>query len=535
MYRICVAPLRYTPYTQQVPSAPHPAPAPTAPLRAARISPVSSSGTQSAAGSTSTPPPVYRPYSSMAQRTVATAPPVYTPSSFSAQKYSSPAPPPAYRPAQSSGILRKVIPVPPVYVPFNKAAAQGKTLPTPPPVYRPGNLSAAQSRLAPAPWAGGSNALSPKLTSRLPQRNPAAPSVRAPDYLAPRSSLPAVQLKPTPPLAAKASPRPAAYRPSAPASMHGMARVVQTRAARPSTQPSQTPPALASALVPNVVQPMHGKQVSPRTEPIPIVTLDPHRSEFEQLYGMPAPSALAYYDELTERMRQAIHIDSDLMNPSSGARFPKEIQDEYWDTLERHRGLHVGSVPALKEGWVEIHHGYTGSKVGGALYTHLRSGFKPVLDGSDVDFGSCEFVRRYPEVHHLLYKAIRPEYATEDWNLMVATRGNSKQQGQHEGIFHKLSAAKMGGIYTTLVPAAERLLESWAEHTPSLYPSWTPQPSLFAPVVAEWSSSHYAPPTPVLFAPTLVYPRQCEAITMSRKQCSRQIYSGTKCHQHILS
>lgn len=280
---------------------------------------------------------------------------------------------------------------------------------------------------------------------------------------------------------------------------------------------------------------MHGKKVDPRTEPIPIFTLDPHRSEFEQLYSMPDPSALAYYDELTERMHQAIHIDSDLMNPSSGAKFPKEIQDEYWNTLERHRGLHVGSVPALQEGWRGIRDDYTGSKLGGPLYTHLRSGFKPVLDSSDVDFKAPEFPRTYPEVHHLLYKAIRPEYATEEWNLMVATRGSSKQEGQHEGIFHKLSAAKMGGIYTTLVPAAERLLESWAGHAPSLYSSWKPEPSFFAPVVEDWSSVHYAAPTGALFAPLVVYPRQCDAFTQSGKQCSRQIWSGTKCYQHALS
>ncbi len=315
-----------------------------------------------------------------------------------------------------------------------------------------------------------------------------------------------------------------------------MTRVVAPTAARISTQPARpNPPALTGPFVRTVVQRMFGKKVSPRTEPIPIFTLDPHRSEFEQLYSMPDPGALAYYDELTERLHQAIHIDSNLMNPSSGATFPTELQYEYWDTLERHRGLHVGSVPALQEGWREIRDDYTGSKLGGPLYTHLRSGFKPVLDSSDVDFKSSEFPRSYPEVHHLLYKAIRPEYATEEWNLMVATRGNSKQEGQHEGIFHKLSAAKMGGIYTTLVPAAERLLESWAGHTPSLYPSWTPQPSIFAPVVEDWSSLHHAPPIPLLFAPVVTYPRQCDAFTLSGKQCSRQIWSGTKCYQHALS
>jgi hypothetical protein len=520
------------------------------------------------------PPPVHLRNSESTAQNAMQAPPVYRPQ-IAPQR---PPAPSVYRPQPGASQLRGTLP--PVYSPraqappalslvpkqlisgvrigkaphynsLHKATTSSQASLYPPPVYRPDGSPTVQSRTSPSSFAGRCGIAAPTSSPVPVQRKPAPLSVPMQDFssksnLSPplpklpptyfpggvppaRPPFPPLQRKPSPSyLAEKVSPPPATVRP------HAALRTVQRISALTCTHSVPKTPLISPRSVgQKVVQRMHGKQPSPRTQPIPVFTLNPHQSEFEQLYRMPDSPELAYVDELSHRLHQAIHINSDLMNPSSGAKFPSDIQDEYWNTLERYRGLHIGSVPALKEGWVDIHDSYSGAKVGGALYADLRTKFKHVLNESDVDFTSHQFVRKYPEVHHLLYKAIRPEYAAEEWNLMVATRGNSSQEGQHDGIFHKLSAARMGGIYTTLVPAAERLLESWADHKPSLYPSWTQQPSFFSGVVEEWSSVHRVPPTPV-FSLLAIYPRRCGAITRSGKQCSRLIYSGTYCHQHTL-
>jgi len=283
------------------------------------------------------------------------------------------------------------------------------------------------------------------------------------------------------------------------------------------------------------------KQVSPRTQEIPIFTLDKKLPEFDQLYHMLSDPQVAYYNELADRMHQAIHIDSDLMNSKSTAHFPEELQREYWDTLERYRGLHVGSVPSLEQGWSDLVSHYSGSKTGPPLYNALRSpGFKSVLDTSGVVFTDPSFARRFPEVHHLLYKAIYGEYATTPWNLMVATRGSSSQVGQHEGIFHTLSAAKMGNIYQTLVPAAERLIRSWAGQAPTFFPTHVPTESvdMSLPVVKAWSSVHlHAPTSPLapVSAPLMPDPGgyTCGGMTVSGSPCKVRVKSfGERCWRH---
>lgn len=182
------------------------------------------------AGSMSTPPPVYRPFSAMsAQRKVVTAPPVYNPAKSLAQKNLTPAPPPAYRPAPSAGIQRKAMTAPPAYVPFNQTAAQKKALPTPPPVYRPGGASTAQGKISPETRAVGFNALSPKSPSHWPQRRPVAAIERAP-ALAAAKYLPGA-IKPAPPVPPTAL-RTVQLKPSP-------APAVQPVAARSSTQPAR--------------------------------------------------------------------------------------------------------------------------------------------------------------------------------------------------------------------------------------------------------------------------------------------------------
>jgi RHS repeat-associated protein len=230
----------------------------------------------------------------------------------------------------------------------------------------------------------------------------------------------------------------------------------------------------------------------PRTKPVPIYSLDFAKSDLAQMYTYVTPAHTEYYDELVVRMGQSIYLRPQLTDPGAVVRYHSDVERELWNVLDLHRGLHLGSVPALKTGWEQLVDSYGGAKTGAQLYTALRSQYTKVLNANPVlDFKSWEFLRP-PELHHLIYKAIRPEYAVQPWNLMLATRGStsSGKIGTHEGVFHKLGSVGAKDLYRVLNPGFERLVLSWAGQTASFYPTpvLSPPPSPVDSVVALWSS-----------------------------------------------
>lgn len=230
----------------------------------------------------------------------------------------------------------------------------------------------------------------------------------------------------------------------------------------------------------------------PRTKPVPVYSIDFAKSDLAQMYTYVTPAHTEYYDELVVRMGQSIYLRPQLTDPGAVVRYHSDVERELWNVLDLHRGLHLGSVPALKTGWEQLVDSYGGAKTGAQLYTALRSQYTKVLNAAPViDFKAKEFLRP-PELHHLIYKAIRPEYAVQPWNLMLATRGStsSGKIGTHEGVFHKLGSVGAKDLYRVLNPGFERLVLSWSGQAASFYPTpaLTPPPSPVDKVVALYSN-----------------------------------------------
>jgi len=240
------------------------------------------------------------------------------------------------------------------------------------------------------------------------------------------------------------------------------------------------------------------KKALPPALPEPVVLMDPTQSDVVQLYRYLTNGEVKYYQNLADRLSCAIHVDSKLMDKSHPSRWSNmypELEREVWNMFERNRGLHFGSNEGIRAGWEDAASAYSGGKLGGALYSALRTPtYANYLNQkSPLNLSSPVWLRE-PDVHHLLYKAMYPEFAVRPWNLMLTTRGSESSglTGLHETI-HLVSAAGQGNRWKNLVPATRALIESWTGQTASYYPS-PPAREEFLCDPTSWHWSAHAEP-----------------------------------------
>lgn len=373
---------------------------------------------------------------------------------------------------------------------------------------------------APTPRVGPAIAVQPKTTQSKGPQPPGSPLLATSAPASPsRFAAPPVPAKPV-------------WTPT-------RAPVARQTVARQAAQAKPTAPQRPSAARPQTIQKMQS---------LPIYSLKKTEPEFNQLYrNLSSTEAQYYRDFALEIHKEVMKKNSKLMDKSNPSAFSKPIQDNLWQLLENHRGMHVASVPALKAGWDDALINYNGAKTNAALYAHIRSSdpFKDALKGSAVKFDDDIYARAYPEVHHLIYKSIEPTYAYHPWNLMVATRGGTdgfgnSVYGQHEALWHTVSAGEMSGkygggssIYDTLVPAVGEVVKSWAGQTPSLYPTQQVVPFSFnsSKLISQYSATqHYS-----ISSISSISSATCDFyLPIQGRNCMRSPKVGsTRCPWHI--
>ncbi len=269
----------------------------------------------------------------------------------------------------------------------------------------------------------------------------------------------------------------------------------------------------------------------PPALPQPVVVMDPTQSDVVQLYRYLNPSEVAYYANLADRLSCAIHVDSKLMNPLAPSRWRDtypQLEVEVWNMFERNRGLHFGSNEGISAGWEDAASAYSGGKTGGPLYAALRSpAYGEYLEKQTlVDFGSSVWLRE-PDVHHLLYKAMYPQFAVKPWNLMLTTRGSDSSglTGLHETI-HLVSAAGQGNRWKNLVPATRALIESWTGQSASYYPA-RPAREEFLCDPTSWYWSAHTEPLHSLDLTAAAGPVAAATVSAGKKAAKTSLHSKT--------
>lgn len=157
-------------------------------------------------------------------------------------------------------------------------------------------------------------------------------------------------------------------------------------------------------------------------------------------FGHPTSSVVKTYDDLASR------VGHDVGKWGTGALSPSTVTDLH-QMFEASAPLHLGLNPYMNAAWNGNLASYSGGKTGIPLYSVGRSKMTKDFEAEDlgtVDLNSVlKAVSGRPfEVHHLLYKSLYPQHATNTSNLMLTERSRKESvegPGQHE-LMHKVSS-----------------------------------------------------------------------------------------------
>lgn len=159
---------------------------------------------------------------------------------------------------------------------------------------------------------------------------------------------------------------------------------------------------------------------------------------------------------------QEIHKNS-LLFADESARFSPAVEQRLNDAFRSVDSLFFFNNPVLAEAWDDANSRITHPSKTLDLrhdYTLTRSHLNSVLsvDIPELDFSN--FLSPF-ETHHSLLKSLHPELATTTEIMALSTRGSTSSGliGQHEGLFHLLTAAQMGSTFATEVPAVSGLIK----------------------------------------------------------------------------
>jgi RHS repeat-associated protein len=178
-------------------------------------------------------------------------------------------------------------------------------------------------------------------------------------------------------------------------------------------------------------------------------------------FGHPTTSVVKVYDDLATRVGYDV---------SHGGVLQSTTVTDLHLAFEASLPLHYGFNDFLGDEWRANMATYAGSKKRIPLYSVMRSKttnqFKSEVSVpgfahfNDVLY---EVSQRPAEIHHVLYKAVRPMYANQTSNLMLVERSPKESvdgPGQHE-LMHKLGSGNDSNKFSVLLTQFESEYISW--------------------------------------------------------------------------
>lgn len=178
-------------------------------------------------------------------------------------------------------------------------------------------------------------------------------------------------------------------------------------------------------------------------------------------FGKPTTSVVKTYEDLASRVGYDV---------SHGGKLQSTTVSDLHLMFEASVPLHYGFNDFLGDEWRSNMGAYSGSKRRVPLYSVMRSKtttqFKS--ETSIPGFASLnevlyEVSQRPAEVHHILYKAVRPQYANQTSNLMLVQRSAKESvegPGQHE-LMHKVGSGNDSDKFRVLLPEFEAEYIKW--------------------------------------------------------------------------
>lgn len=180
-------------------------------------------------------------------------------------------------------------------------------------------------------------------------------------------------------------------------------------------------------------------------------------------FGHPTQSVVKVYDDLASR------VGFDVGKSRKGVLSSSTVSDLHLH-FEASEPLHLGVNPFLNSAWTGNLDNYSGSKTGIPLYSVMRSEITKDFKGEylgNVTLNDVlrEVSGRPSEVHHLLFKAHYPKFATSPENLMLTERSERESvygPGQHE-LMHMVASGYHRDKFNELLPQYVAEYNEWVK------------------------------------------------------------------------
>ncbi|SDA19794.1 RHS repeat-associated core domain-containing protein [Nitrosospira sp. Nsp18] len=181
-------------------------------------------------------------------------------------------------------------------------------------------------------------------------------------------------------------------------------------------------------------------------------------------FGEPTTSVVKTYTDLADR------IDFDLKG--GGKALASTTLSDMHLALEASKPLHFQFNDLLGSQWRESMEDYTGSKRKIPLYSVMRSKTTSFFQSVDVDTNISSvslndhlkaISGRPAEVHHILFKAIYPEFANQTSNMMLTQRSTRESvygPGQHE-LMHMVFSGNSSNKFRVLPAPLKDVYVKW--------------------------------------------------------------------------
>ena len=182
-------------------------------------------------------------------------------------------------------------------------------------------------------------------------------------------------------------------------------------------------------------------------------------------YRFLTPQEVQAIKDLSLEIRQEVIGKNSTLLADENQRFSAKTESAVVARFSEFKGLFMAANPLLAQVWDESKSRLTNPSTGLDFrhdYTLTRSHMNKVLAQMtpelDLSSGGQPF-----ETHHLLLKSKHPELAVTTQNMVLTTRGSSSSgpRGLHGGLFHRLTAGGMGGLYSTEVAGVTGLIKKF--------------------------------------------------------------------------
>lgn len=190
---------------------------------------------------------------------------------------------------------------------------------------------------------------------------------------------------------------------------------------------------------------------------------DSHLKDVLDNFGVPDQSIVKKYEDLADL------IKNDVGKNKTGKLQPATV-DELKLVFKASEPLHYHFNPSLTDSWDEAVLNYNGSLKNIPLYGAMRTKATDFFKGSSIGNSNSNLndilkavSGRPPEVHHILYKKVRPEYAIQTPNLVLTERSSNEKRdgpGQHE-LYHKIASGNDPNKFGVLLPQFEDSYKDW--------------------------------------------------------------------------